>query len=66
MTRIARRLAVRMFILVFGSAAPMPGAIARDPSSPARRRFLEQTAGAVSATPFVPAAYGFLYGRLDV
>jgi hypothetical protein len=24
-TRIARRLAVRMFILVFGSAAPMPG-----------------------------------------
>jgi hypothetical protein len=47
------------------AAAPIPGA-ARDPSSPARRRVLEQTAVAVSATPFVAAAYGLLYGRLDV
>ena len=48
------------------AAAPMPGAIALDPPSPARRRFLEQTAIALSATPFVAAAYGLLYGRLNV
>jgi predicted MPP superfamily phosphohydrolase len=34
--------------------------------SPSRRRLLRQTAIAVSATPFVAAAYGLLYGRLDV
>jgi uncharacterized protein len=48
------------------AAAPIPGAIALDPPSPARRQFLEQTAVAVSALPFVAAAYGLLYGRLDV
>ena len=37
-----------------------------DPPLPARRRFLEQTAVLVSATPFVAAGYGLLYGRLDV
>lgn len=36
------------------------------PSSPARRRLLEQTALLVSATPFVAAGYGLLYGRLEV
>ncbi len=46
--------------------APKPGAIALDPPSPARRRFLEQTAIALSATPFVALAYGFVYERLDV
>ena len=46
--------------------APKPGAIALDPPSPARRRFLEQTAIAVSAAPFAFAGYGFLYGRLDM
>jgi hypothetical protein len=51
---------------VAGHAAPMAGAVALDPPSPARRRFLEQTAITVSATPFVAAAYGLLYGRLDV
>jgi predicted MPP superfamily phosphohydrolase len=45
-------------------AAPKPVPIAV--SSPARRRFLEQTAIALSATPFVASAYGLLYGRLDV
>src|SRR6266849_2498434 len=45
-------------------AAPEPTPIAV--LSPARRRFLEQTAIALSATPFVAAAYGLLYGRLDV
>jgi len=48
------------------AAAPRPGAIALDPPSPARRRLLEQTAVAVSALPFGAAAYGLLYGRLDV
>jgi predicted MPP superfamily phosphohydrolase len=44
----------------------MPGAIALDPPSLGRRRFVEQTAVAVSALPFVAAAYGLLYERLDV
>jgi predicted MPP superfamily phosphohydrolase len=48
------------------AGAPLPGVIALDPTSPARRRLLEQTAVAVSALPFVAAAYGLLYGRLDV
>ncbi len=48
------------------AAAPRPDSIALDPASPARRRFLEQAAVAVSATPFVAAGYGLLYGRLDV
>ena len=48
------------------AAPPVPGAIALDPPSPARRRLLEQTAIAVGAVPFVAAAYGLLYGRLDV
>lgn len=47
-------------------ATPKPSAIAFDPPSPARRRFLEQTAVAVSSAPFVAAGYGLLYGRLDV
>jgi predicted MPP superfamily phosphohydrolase len=44
----------------------MPCATSLDPPSPARRRFIEQTAIAVSAMPFVAAAYGLLYGRVDV
>ncbi len=36
------------------------------PASPSRRRFLRQSAVLVSATPFVAAGYGLLYGRLDV
>jgi predicted MPP superfamily phosphohydrolase len=46
--------------------APGPHMIALDPPSPARRQLLEQAAVAVSALPFVAAAYGLLYGRLDV
>ncbi len=34
--------------------------------SPGRRRFLEQTAFAVSAAPFVAGAYGLFYGRLNL
>jgi uncharacterized protein len=48
------------------TAAPMPGAVALDPPSAARRQFLEQVGVAVSAVPFVASAYGLLYGRLDV
>lgn len=47
-------------------AAPKSGAIALGPPSPTRRRFLEQTAIALSATAFVATAYGPLYGQLDV
>ena len=47
-------------------AIPAPGTIAPDPSSPARRRFLKQSAVAISAAPFAAAAYGLLYERLDV
>jgi uncharacterized protein len=45
---------------------PKSSAIALDPPSPARRRFLEQAAVAVSATPFGASAYGLLYGRFDL
>jgi predicted MPP superfamily phosphohydrolase len=58
--RKARKAAAR------NTAAPTPDAIALDPPSSARRRLLEQTAVTVSAAPFVAAAYGLLYGRLDV
>ena len=47
-------------------AAPKAEAIAPDPPSAGRRRFLEQAAVLVSATPFAAAAYGLLYGRQDV
>ncbi len=47
-------------------AALQLGALVLDPPSPARRRFLKQTAVVVSATPFVAGAFGLLYGRLDV
>jgi hypothetical protein len=46
------------------AAAPKPSPFAVP--SIARRRFLEQTAIALSATPFVASAYGLLYGRFDV
>ena len=36
------------------------------PPSPSRRQFLERTAVAVSAAPFVAGAYGLFYGRLDL
>jgi hypothetical protein len=48
------------------AAAPTPDAITLDPPSPSRRRLLEQAAVAASALPFAAAAYGLLYGRLDV
>jgi hypothetical protein len=35
-------------------------------ASAGRRRFLEQTAMMLSATPFVASAYGLVYGRVDL
>ena len=46
------------------AAVPKPASIAVP--SPGRRRFIERTAIAFSATPFIGAAYGLLYGRLDI
>lgn len=46
------------------ATAPEPDAMALP--SPARRHLLRQMTIAVSATPFVAAAYGLLYSRLDV
>src|SRR5215467_9469990 len=43
---------------------PEPDAV--DLPSPVRRNLLRQIATAVSATPFVAAAYGLLYSRTDV
>jgi predicted MPP superfamily phosphohydrolase len=34
--------------------------------SPGRRRFLQQTAVTLGATPFVAGTYGFFYGRLNL
>jgi uncharacterized protein len=58
--RKARDAAARHF------AAMQHGVPVLDPPSPDRRRFLQQTFVAVSATPFLAAGYGLLYGRLDV
>jgi len=46
--------------------ATAPEADAIDLPSPVRRNLLRQIGIAVSATPFVAAAYGLLYSRLDV
>lgn len=48
------------------AAVPADAAVAPDPPSRSRRRFLERTAFAVSAAPFVAGAYGLLYGRLNI
>ena len=58
--RTARDAAARHF------AALQPGVPVLDPPSPDRRRFLQQSFVAVSASPFLAAGYGLLYGRLDV
>jgi len=46
------------------ATAPEPDAV--EPRSHVRRHFLRQVAVGVSATPFVAAAYGLLYSRIDV
>ncbi len=65
--RAARALAW-VYSRAHGAAAAHVAAPKRAPIavfSPARRRVLEQTAIALSATPFVASAYGLLYGRFD-
>jgi len=47
-------------------AANVADPVLPDPPSPDRRRFLEQTAFALSAAPFVAGAYGLFYGRLNL
>ncbi len=55
--------ALRRWASVFVAAPKLaPVAI----PSPDRRQFLGQAAIALSATPFVAAGYGLLYGRLDM
>src|SRR6266852_4043863 len=54
--RKARRTTQRRVTADSEAAAP----------SPSRRHFLQQASLLVSATPFVAAGYGLLYGRLDV
>jgi len=65
-TRSAAWVYHKVVHVVAGHFSPAPRTIALDPPSPARRRFLEKSAVAVSAAPFVAAAYGLLYERLDV
>jgi uncharacterized protein len=65
----ARRGAIWVYRYMHDAAvshatAPEPDAI--DLPSPVRRHFLRQMAIAASATPFVAAAYGLLYSRIDV
>jgi predicted MPP superfamily phosphohydrolase len=66
MTRRANRAYRKLSNAVTGRTSLMPDAIALDPPSPTRRRFLQQTAVMVSATPFVAAGYGLVYGRFNV
>jgi predicted MPP superfamily phosphohydrolase len=65
-----RKLAAAVAAGRGGKLQPAPATaddpVAADPPSPSRRRFLEQTAIAVSAAPFVGGAYGLLYARLNL
>jgi predicted MPP superfamily phosphohydrolase len=65
--------AARATAWVYGKAMQIHGAALKQraivfdpPPSPARRRFLEQTAVLISATGFAAAGYGLLYGRHNV
>ena len=64
--RIAARLATARSGGLQRGTSLADDPLAADPPSPSRRRFLEQTAIAVSATPFVAGAYGLLYARLNL
>lgn len=61
---LARQLA-RTISWMGRGLARRPGA-KEGPPSPARRQFLERTATAAVAAPFVAGAYGLLYGRLNL
>jgi predicted MPP superfamily phosphohydrolase len=51
-------------LIWLGRQAARP--LVRRPISPGRRQFLERTASAVIAAPFVAGAYGLFYGRLNL
>jgi hypothetical protein len=64
----AARAAAWVYHRASKAAAGQPPASelgAPDPPLPTRRRFLQQAAGAITASPFVAAAYGLLYGRIN-
>ena len=61
--------AVRALAWVYRRLLPRPqqeNNTLQSPASPSRRKFLEQTALAACATPFVAGTYGLLYGRLNL
>lgn len=60
------RLAAELLRRALPRLQSQPARAADDPPSPGRRAFLEQTAKAVSAAPFVVSGYGLLYGRLNL
>ena len=62
----ATRWIYRKACQAFRPMTASDAAVGDCPSSSGRRRFLEQTAVLMSATPFVAAGYGLLYERLDV
>src|SRR5437764_626676 len=60
---------IRVFRYMYSTAvthATPPELDAIGPPSPVRRNLLRQIAIAVSATPFVAAAYGLVYGRINI
>ncbi len=62
----AYRAVARALGTLAGDDRRSPAAFSSGLPSPSRRRFLEQTAVAVSAAPFVASGYGLFYGRLNL
>jgi len=62
----AARAATWMYTKIRETTREHANAETSTPASPNRRRFLRQSGVLVSATPFVAAGYGLLYGRKDV
>jgi predicted MPP superfamily phosphohydrolase len=56
----------RLARVVIGTAKKVASPLRYEPQSPSRRHFLEQSAIAVSAAPFVAGTYGLFYGRLNL
>ncbi len=65
-SRAAAWMYRKAFHVIQRTIAAGDPALLADPPLPSRRRFLQQTAVVVSATPFVAAGYGLLYERVDV
>ena len=56
----------RLARVAIGAAKKVASLSRDEPQSPSRRHFLEQSAIALSAAPFVAGAYGLFYGRLNL